>query len=175
MKVGPNTNRFELVRKNDRRRKRAFSLVEVLVASGVVAVIFSALFAGITTTFDLQGATRESLRATQIVVSRMESLRLCAWSSDQLFNTNVVPPRFADWFYPMGLKDTANRGTHYTGTITVTTNFTLNPPATYSDRLALITVTVNWTNSQGKIATPRSRQMSTLVAKYGVQNYIYGH
>lgn len=157
-----------------RRASRGFSLIEVIIAAAIVAIIFSILFTGIRTTFSLEGATRENLRATQIVVSRMEGLRLCAWSSDQLFNTNVVPATFSDWFYPLGLQDSTNYGTRYTGTITVTTNVNLTPSATYADKLALVTVTVTWTNDQGK-PTRHTRSMSTLVAKYGVQNYVYGH
>lgn len=153
---------------------QAFSLIEVIIAAAIVAIIFAVLFTGVTATFDLESATRENLRATQIVVSRMEGLRLCSWSQEQLFSTNVVPKTFSDWFYPLGLQSSTNCGTRYTGTISVETNVSLNPPATYADRLALVTVTVNWTNAQGKPVV-HSRSMTTLVAKYGVQNYIYGH
>jgi prepilin-type N-terminal cleavage/methylation domain-containing protein len=156
------------------RGSGAFSLIEVIIAAAIVAIIMAALFTGVTATFNLEGVTRENLRATQIIVSRMEGLRLCAWSQDQLFNTNVVPQTFADWFYPLGLQSTTNCGTRYTGTISVVTNVSLNPSATYADKLALITVTVNWTNAQGAPVL-HSRSMTTLVAKYGVQNYIYGH
>lgn len=158
-----------------RRAVQAFSLVEVLAAAMVVAIIFSVLFVGTSSTFDLLGASRENLRATQIVVSRMEGLRLCTWSSSQLFNTNVVPKTFKDSFYPLGLNSTTNYGTLYSGTISVTTNFALNPPATYSNKLALVTVTVKWTNTQGKTPVVHERSMNTFVAQYGVQNYIFAH
>jgi len=81
----------------------AFSLVEVMVAASIMAIIFAALFAGISSTFSLMDVTRENLRATQIMVSRLEGLRLCAWSNNQLFNTSVVPTNFTDSFYPLGL------------------------------------------------------------------------
>jgi Tfp pilus assembly protein PilV len=152
---------------------RAFSLVEVMIAACVMAIIFLAMFVGISTTFNLTVAARENLRATQIVVSRLEGLRLCAWSSAQLFNTNVVPPTFTDSFYPLGLNSTTNYGTVYHGTINITTNFSLSPPATYSNQLALVTISVSWTNSQGKAGTTNSRTMNTYIAEYGLQNYIY--
>jgi type II secretory pathway pseudopilin PulG len=157
------------------RSRAAFSLVEVLAAALVMAIIFAVLFTGISTTFRLLDTTRENLRATQIAVSRLEELRLCAWSDAQLFNTNVVPPTFTDSFYPLGLKSTTNTGTLYSGTITVATNVTLNPPATYADKLALVTVTVNWTNYSGSRFIPHHCSMNTLIAEYGVQNYIYSH
>jgi prepilin-type N-terminal cleavage/methylation domain-containing protein len=174
MNVGIKSSCCEKNEAMSRRAIRAFSLIEVIVACAIVAIIFSALFTGTTATFNLEGSTRENLRATQIVVSRLEGLRLCAWSNDQLFNTNVVPKTFTDWFYPLGLKSSTNNGTSYTGTITVTTNFSLNPPATYANKLALVTVTVSWTNAQENTSS-HTRSMSTFVARYGVQNYVFGH
>ena len=147
----------------------AFSLVEVMIAACMMAIIFSALFAGISSTFNLMGSTRENLRATQIIVSRLEGLRLCAWTSDQLFNTNVVPRTFTDSFYPLGLNSSTNCGVAYAGTITVTTNFTMNPPASYGNNLALVTISVSWTSGK----TVHTRSMNTYIAQYGMQNYIY--
>lgn len=154
---------------------RAFSLVEVLAAAFVVAIIFAVLFAGIAGTFKMLDTAREGLRGTQVAMSRIEELRLCAWSSDQLFNTNVVPPTFTDSFYPLGLKDTTNTGTKYYGTINVTTNFALSPSATYSNDLALVTVSVNWTNHNGRAVLSHHCTMNTFIAKYGMQNYVFSH
>jgi type II secretory pathway pseudopilin PulG len=151
---------------------RAFSLVELMISVLVMAIIFVVLFAGISSTFGIIDVTRENLRATQVLVSRLEGLRLCAWSNAQLFNPSVVPPTFTDTFYPLGLNGTTNFGTTYTGTITVSTNFALNPPATYSNHLAMITMTVTWTTTRGSATTVHTRSMNTYVAQYGLQNYV---
>lgn len=161
--------------RSSQRALLAFSLVEVMVAALVMAIIFAVLFTGISTTFRLLNTTRENLRATQIAVSRMEELRLCAWSDSQLFSTNVVPPTFTDSFYPLGLKNGTNTGTEYYGTINIQTNAALNPPATYADRLALVTIGVTWTNYSGSKFAVHHRSMNTFIAKYGVQNYIFSH
>jgi type II secretory pathway pseudopilin PulG len=152
----------------------AFSLVEVLVAAGIMAIIYASLFAGISSAFNLLETTREDLRATQIMVSRLEGLRLCAWGSAELFNTNIVPPTFTDTFYPPGLNNTANNGTVYYGTMTITQDPALSPAASYATNMALVTVSVTWTNGSGT-PTIHTRSMSTYVAKYGLQNYIYYH
>src|SRR5258708_19499016 len=107
---------------------RAFSLVEMMIAACVMAIIYTALFAGISSTYSLMDVTRENLRATQIMVSRLEGLKLCAWSNGQLFNVNVVPTNFTDSFYPLGLNSSKNTGTVYPGTLTITPNFPLHPP-----------------------------------------------
>jgi len=156
-------------------KEQALSLVELLIAVCIMAIVFTVLFAGISSTFNLIQVTRENLRATQIMVSRMEGLRLCAWSDDQLFNTNIVPPSYTDSFYPPGLNTGTGKGTIYSGTMTVTTNFTLDPPSTYNDKLALVTVTTTWTSTHGSVSTIHHRTMVTYVARHGLQNYIYSH
>ena len=48
--------------------------------------------------------------------------------------------------------------------------------ADYSNNMRTITVTIYWTNyPRGLTNTPivRTRQMQTLVARYGMQNYVY--
>ncbi|MDD5139576.1 MAG: hypothetical protein PHY43_04850 [Verrucomicrobiales bacterium] len=154
---------------------QAFSLVELMIAACIMAIVFASLFAGISTTFSLMDVTRENLRGTQIMVSRLEGLRLCAWSNGQLFNTNVVPPNYTESFYPLGLNSSTNVGTIYTGTLIVTTNFALNPPATYSNKLAKVTIAIAWVSSHGSATNVHQRSMITYVAQYGMQNYTYAH
>ena len=150
----------------------AFSILELLIAVVVMAVIFCALFSGISSTFSLLQTARENLRATQIMVSRLEGLRLCAWSSSQLFSTNVVPLKFSETFYPLGLNSTTNNGTTYTGTLTITTNPVLSPAASYAPNMALVKVTVTWTNGGNGLPSVHKRSMTTYVAQYGEQNYV---
>jgi hypothetical protein len=144
-----------------------------MIAVVITIIIFSGLFTGIRSTFSLINASRENMRATQIMVSQLESLRLCTWSSDQLFNPNVVPTTFTDSFYPLGLFGSTNYGITYSGQITIRTNFTLNPPATYSNNLAWVTISVSWTTVSGGATNVHNRSMDTYIAKYGVQNYVY--
>jgi hypothetical protein len=47
-------------------------------------------------------------------------------------------------------------------------------PASYRDQIKLVTVSLVWTNNFGGKPVPHSRQMQTLVAYYGLVNYIYG-
>lgn len=155
--------------------ENAFSLLEVLIAVFVMAFIYAGLFSGVSTTFGLLQVTRENVRATQIMVSRLERIRLCAWNNDQLFNTNIVPTTFTDSFYPQGMNGTANNGTLYTGTLTITPGPSMSPAASYNANMALVTVTVTWTNGGNCRQNSHTRSMSTYVSKYGMQNYIYYH
>ena len=160
-------------RNSRRSASRAFSLIELMIAVVITTIIFAVLFTGIRSTFALIDASRENMRATQILVSRLEGLRLCTWSADQLFNTNVVPPTFTDSFYPLGLRGSTNYGTTYFGQITINTNFALNPSATYNNNLAKVTVTVSWSTRNSTTTNLHTRSMDTYVAKYGVQNYVF--
>ena len=45
----------------------------------------------------------------------------------------------------------------------------LSPASSYQDAMRMVTVTIKWTNG----LMPRSRTMSTYVARNGVQNYVF--
>ncbi len=156
-------------------RQGGFSLLEVLLAVFVVAIIFTGMCYGVGTTFRLLQNTRENVRATQVIISRLERVRLCAWSSAQLFNTNIVPVNFTDYFYPLGINGTTNTGTIYVGTMVVSTNPPLTIPASYGPNMAQVTVSITWTNGVNGVTNVHSRSMSTFVSEYGMQNYIYYH
>lgn len=151
-----------------RLSQAAFTLAEVLVATGVVAITFVSLYVGISFGFSVTRVERENLRATQIMLERMEGIRLFSW--DQLLDTAKNPLTFTNYFYPPGL-GTDDQGVTYYGTLTVRTNLTLSPPATYSTKMRKVTVRVQWMS--GTIR--HTRTMSTYVAKNGMQNYIYSH
>jgi hypothetical protein len=107
----------------------------------------------------------------------VEGIRLCNWST-QLFNTNYVPTTFTDYFYPVGLSTTNTPDSSfitYNGTVTLNTNFTMSPQPGYSGNLCLVTVTVTWTDRAFNSTKTRSQTMTTLVAKNGIQNYVYTH
>jgi type II secretory pathway pseudopilin PulG len=164
-----------------KKGSQAFTLVEALVSAAIGAVIFTALYAGISNSFTLLNTARANLRATQIMVSRLEGLRLCAWGKStnqvsQLFDTNVIPQTFTDFFYPQGMNgDTNNHGAVYQGTMIVEPNPPLDPPASYSPGMARVTVTVTWQDGISGRTVTHTRRMSTYVAQFGEQNYIFDH
>jgi type II secretory pathway pseudopilin PulG len=146
-------------------RRSAFTLVEVVVSVGVVGIMFVTLYLGISAAFSMTEAERENLRATQVILERMEGIRLFTW--DQLLDSAKNPPTFTTYFAPSAV----NPGVTYSGTVTVTTNVTLNPSATYSANMRAVTVQVSWTSRN----VTHTRSMSTYASKNGVQNYIFNN
>ena len=166
-----------------------FTLIEVLISACVAVIVFVAVFVSVSESFSIMTVARQNLRATQIMVSRLEGLRLEAWDTtnglSQLFNTGYVPTTFIENFYPLGLNGTTNEGMTYYGTMNVvqlTTNSGMQSTVfggtipSYAPSMALVTVSLTWTNSAKGITgqgTVHNRSMSTLVSQYGIQNYIY--
>jgi len=144
-------------------RAGAFTLPEVLIATALIGFSSLALFAGFQQSFNLVETHRENLRATQILQEKMEVVRLYSWA--QVTNAGFIPSTFTDTFDPTA--GTNNSGVTYTGAVIVT-----NAPITetYSNDLRLVNVSVSWTNGVG---TAHTREMTTMVAHYGLQNYIY--
>ena len=146
---------------NPPRRCVAFSLMEIMVSVAVAGIMFVSLYAGFSTGFAVVQLARENLRAVQILQEKMETIRLYTW--DQINTSGFIPAAFTDVFYA---STQSASGLVYTGTVSVA-----SAPLTesYSNDLKLITVEVNWISAK----VPRKREMSTLVSRYGLQNYIY--
>lgn len=148
---------------NCRGGKRAFSLVEVVVTVALVAILFIALFTGLSQGFALSASATARLRANQIVLERLEGLRLVKWSD--LNNSALVPLSFTNWYYPLASAG-ETKGAAYVGTVTIG-----NPSlgTSYNDSVRKITVTVTWVS--GNVS--RNESLSTLVSRNGLQNYVY--
>lgn len=157
----------------NRAAHNGFTLVELVVGAGMAALVYAAVFCGVSTTFRILNSSREDLRATQIMVSRLEGVRLEEWGTNQLFNTGYVPTNFIEYFYPLGINSTTNEGTIYAGTVTITPNPPMANTPTYAPNLAQVTVTVTWTNGVVGVTNVHTRSMSTYVAQYGLQNYVW--
>ncbi|MDB6067287.1 MAG: hypothetical protein JWR26_3495 [Pedosphaera sp.] len=155
-------------RKAHGRQLHAYTLPELLVAVGILGIMFSSLYLGIWNGFAVTDASRQDLRATQILLERMEGIRLFNWN--QLVDTNLNPVTFTKYYYPQATNG-QSQGIAYQGTLTVT-GPNLDPPATYSNVMKKITITVNWTSGN---LQQHTRSMSTYAAKNGLQNYIYSN
>jgi len=148
--------------------RSAFTLAEVLVAVALMSVAFVSLYLGVSSSFAITQLSRENLRATQIMLERMEGIRLYNWN--QLVYSNMIPGNFVTYYYPGGTNG-VSKGIAYGGTISIG-SANLNPTATYSNRMRGITVTVSWTNSSGGQRIVRQRSMTTYASRDGIQNYV---
>jgi len=105
---------------------------------------------------------RENMRATQILQERMEVLRLIRWDD---VAPGFIPTTFTAPFYATEPTNTPVGSFGYTGKVIIT-----NPPAeNYSDHLRMIKIDLTWTSGN----VTRSREMTTYVSKYGLQQYVY--
>ena len=157
MKIGANIKQCE------RRSSAAFTMAEVIMAVGLFGIAFLAAYSGLTQGCKITQATRENERATQILLDKAEILRLYTW--DELTNIAFTPLAFTNYYNPSGAN--GNQGPAYYGTVTIT-----NAPITetYSTDMMLLTFQLTWANEN----TSHQRQLTTLVSRYGMHNYIFG-
>ncbi len=155
-----------------RPAQRAFTLVEVMCSAAIAAIILLALFSGLNSGFTFTQMERENLRATQIALARMEGLRLYAWSSNELFNPQMLPNTFTDYYYPAGIGGFSSNNTVYTGSVTIA-NVNLIPAATYSNNMRQIIVKVGWQDAFYGRTNYHTRTFNTYVARWGIQNYVF--
>jgi len=145
----------------------AFTLVEVIVAVSVMAIMIVGFYLGFSQGFAVIQVTRENLRAAQILEEKMETIRLFTWQ-DIMAAAN--PYTFQAQYYPTapvkGQKASPNQGITYYGTRTIT-----DAPVSesYSGDLKLVTFQLTWTSGN----VQRKREMRTLVSHYGMRNSIF--
>jgi prepilin-type N-terminal cleavage/methylation domain-containing protein len=167
--------------KHTKRLASAFSLIEVVVCTAIVSIALVSLYGGISSGFSVINVARENLRGNQVLVEKLETIRLYNW--DQINSNGFIPKTFTAPFFPSVITNivgtnsdgsvkyanytnNAGGGLTYYGTVTLT-----NAPFTspYSTNLRMVTVTLTWTNG----TVPRNRQMQTLISANGLQDYIF--
>jgi prepilin-type N-terminal cleavage/methylation domain-containing protein len=148
------------------RSAQAFTLAEVVIAIAIVSIMFISLYSGISAGFGLINSARQNLRATQVALEKMETMRMYSW--EQINSNSFVPQTFTAPFFPTTLTggQTNSGGLTYYGT-TVVTNAALTNSYNLDTRLVI--VTVKWTNGQVGF----TREMRTMVSQYGMQRYIF--
>jgi len=142
-----------------------FSLVENVVALTIVSIMLTSLYGAFASGFSTIRTSRESQRATQIMLSKLERVRLCSF--DQITDTAYNPVSFTESFDP---KDQAagNGGVVYSGTFTPSVPAAGSMPESYRTNMLLVTVSVSWTNG----ALGHTRTMKTYAARDGIEGYV---
>lgn len=142
----------------------AFTLVEVLISAVILGIICISLFTCFSTSFAVTQSARENLRATQILLQQTEAIRLCTWSqlTNVTFQANYDPT------------STSGHGVVYYGTLTTNAATCIPSSASYQPNICLVTINLTWTNYTLNQPVAHTRQMQTLVARYGLQNYLWG-
>jgi hypothetical protein len=146
------------------QKQAAFTIAEVVVASAVLLIVALGFYMALSSGFRVLQASRENLRATQVMMQKLEAIRLCTWS--QLTNFTFSEP-----YNPLS---TNNAGIIYQGNVVIgpATNLTTSP--SYQNNMCLVTVGLSWTNAYRGTSLVHNRQMQSQVARYGLQNYIWG-
>ena len=140
------------------------------MATGILGFVAASLFGAFSAGFCVIQSTRENLRATQIMVQKLEAVRLFTWS--QVGNTSqYLTPAFTESYDPLGTSSKSG-GAKYQGFVTSSTPTDL--PLAYQANMRTITVTLYWTNYLGTKPIVHKREMQTRVARNGMQNYIWG-
>lgn len=129
----------------------------------IFGVVLFSLFAGISSGFSIIKSARENLRATQVMVEKMETIRLYTW--EQINSNGFIPATFTDYYFASS--DTNRSSTTYHGSLLITNTIS---GVSYATNLKTVTIDLTWTNSSGLVHT---RSMNTLVSKNGLQDYIY--
>ncbi len=143
-----------------RRSQNAFSLAEVVIAMALLATVLGALLTSFTTGYFSLQMARENLRATQVMLERMETIRLYSWS--QINQPGFIAPTFTAYYDPKS----TNSGVVYSGTISWSPVSLAVP---YANQMTQLTVRVDWRT--GRLS--RSRTVSTYIAHSGLQKYVF--
>ena len=149
-----------------RRTEAAFTLVECIVGLLVAAVVLTALYSSFIFAYGALKLDREDLRATQILLQRMETLRLTSFSA-------IQGGSLTEYYDPNG-KTNSSYGAAYT--VTIATNAPTSTdmpvqPVYYMNKMLKVTATATWTNAN-KVCT---RSLQTYASQAGMQSYIYSH
>jgi hypothetical protein len=137
-------------------------IVEALVGGLILGLVTISLYGAFSLGFASVRLSQETVRADQIAVENLEMVRVYDWS--KLTTANFFPTNLTSYFTPASGTNTTGGGAVYTVGIAITP-----APLTesYGDTLRQVTVSVGWTSA----SVPRSRSMTTLVSRNGIQTY----
>lgn len=154
VRIEPKFQPAESVPGGSGQSARGFTLAETVVATLLLTLAIVALYAAFAFGFGTMKLCQEDLRAGQILVQKLETLRVYEWSK---LTNGYLPTELTASFSTDG-------GVSYDVAIEVARA----PVAeSYSDTLRQVTVSLAW-ESGGAL---RNRAMTTFVSQDGLQTY----
>lgn len=140
----------------------ATTLVDVIIAVAMLAVMAGGVIGALTYGFYTMQMARENQRATQIILEKVEAIRLYNWS--QVTNNGFIPATFTDVYDPQA--STNSQGVVYSGTVSKSSVPFTN---SYSPYMLQLTIGLTWNTR----SITRTRSLTTYIARDGIQNYVY--
>jgi hypothetical protein len=131
-----------------------------MVGVVILGITIAALCGGFSLGFRTIKLSQEDVRADQILMQKLESVRVYNWS---LITNNYIPTNFTTSF------STATGSVHgvtYDGTITVAP-FSSATGESYTNTLRQITASISWFSG----GLTHTRTMMTLISQNGIQTY----
>lgn len=128
-----------------------------MIAGSLLAFFVFSMYTAFSFGFATIKVSQESVRADQILVQKMETLRMYDWTK---INSTFIPTNFSTTL----ITSNGGSGVTYNGTISIAP-----APVTesYSNTLRQVTATISWVSS----GVPRSRSITTFVSQNGILNY----
>jgi type II secretory pathway pseudopilin PulG len=149
--------------RSTRKFESGVTLVDVVMAVALLGIMAAGVLGSFRYGLFVMQLVRENQRATQIMLEKVETVRLYSWG--QVNSNGFIPSSFTDDYDPQA--PTSNRGVTYYGTVVGPTNVPFS--CTYSTNMRQITVSLRWTTRN----IPHTRSVTTYIAKDGIQNYVY--
>ena len=129
-------------------------ILEVIVAMWLLMLVGVGLFGAFSFGFSTIKVSQEDVRASQILLQKLETLRIYDWSK---ITNGYIPTNFTASF-------STNGGVTYQGRISVDSP---SLDESYSNALRQVTVSLSWVSA----GVPRNRSVTTLVSQNGIQTY----
>ncbi|MSU50890.1 MAG: hypothetical protein EXS37_17675 [Opitutus sp.] len=148
---------FPIADRSDRRRG-AFTIMEVMMAAGVMALAITTSITTMQRAFLALDSARNITLAGQIMQGELEKMRLKNWDAIGAYQANTQPETLSlDWAF------TSNSavGDRFTLMRTITT---------VNDETKEITLTISWRGYDARVS---SRFYKTYYGKNGLYDYFY--
>src|SRR5437764_12447175 len=114
-----------------RKSRWGMSLVEIVMATGIIAITGDGVISSINYGLCIMRIARENQRATQVMLEKLEAIRLYNWS--QVTNADFIPDTFTAPYDPTS--PTSSRWTTYYGTMSITAAHFVGPTRCYARTL----------------------------------------